>query len=112
MDVTVWMQRLVRPVLNDLFYCFYATYYFIALTLGIVLWVRDRPTARRFVFTLMVVYYVSYAGYFAIPALGPRFAQASLYTVSLTTTPIARTINDTSTASRRRSSTSSRRATR
>jgi membrane-associated phospholipid phosphatase len=94
-DVTVWMQRLVHPVLSDLFYSFYATYYFIALTLGLVLWLHDRPTARRFVFTLMVVYYVSYAGYFLIPALGPRFAQASLYTVSLTTTPIARTINDT-----------------
>ncbi len=94
-DVTVWMQRLVHPVLNDLFYSFYATYYFIALTLGLVLWLHDRPTARRYVFTLMVVYYVSYAGYFLIPALGPRFAQAGQYTVSLTTTPIARTINDT-----------------
>lgn len=94
-DVTVWMQRLVHPVLNDIFYSSYATYYFIALTLGLVLWLHDRSTARRYVFTLVVVYYVSYAGYFLIPALGPRFAQASEYTVSLTTTPIARTINDT-----------------
>jgi membrane-associated phospholipid phosphatase len=94
-DVTIWMQRLVRPYLNDLFYVFYSTYYFIALTLGVVLWIRDRATARRFIFTLMVVYYVSYAGYFAIPALGPRFAQASEYTVSLVTTPISRFINDT-----------------
>jgi membrane-associated phospholipid phosphatase len=94
-DVTVWAQRLVRPILNDIFYSFYSTYYFIALTLGLVLWVRDRPTARRFVFTLMIVYYVSWTGYFIIPALGPRFAQAAQYTVSLTTTPIARMINDT-----------------
>ncbi len=94
-DVTVWMQRLVHPRLNDLLYIFYATYYFISLTLGTILWLRDRSTARRFVFTLMAVYYVSYAGYFAVPALGPRFAQASQYTISLTTTPIARTINDT-----------------
>jgi membrane-associated phospholipid phosphatase len=94
-DVTVWLQRLVRPHLNDLFYVFYSTYYFIALTLGLVLWIRDRATARRFVFTLMVVYYVSWAGYFCIPALGPRFAQAAAYTVSLTTTPISRFINDT-----------------
>jgi membrane-associated phospholipid phosphatase len=94
-DVTVWMQRFVRPMLNDLFYSFYATYYFIALTLGLVLWLHDRSTARRYVFTLMVVYYMSYAGYFTIPALGPRFAQASEYTVSLTTTPIAQKINDT-----------------
>ena len=94
-DVTVWLQRIVHPRLNDIFYAFYATYYFIALTLGLVLWARDRAAARRFIFTLMVVYYVSYAGYFAIPALGPRFAQASEYSISLTTTPVARAINDT-----------------
>ncbi len=94
-DVTIWMQRLVRPLLSDLFYTFYASYYFIALSLGLVLWVRDRAAARRFIFTLMVVYYVSYAGYFAIPALGPRFTQASQYTISLVTTPVARAINDT-----------------
>src|SRR5262245_46280958 len=94
-DVTVWAQRLVRPWLNDLLFGFYSTYYFISLTLGLVLWLRDRAAARRFVFTLMVVYYVSWTGYFIIPALGPRFAQAAEYTVSITTTPIARTINDT-----------------
>ena len=94
-DVTVWMEQFSRPRLNDLLYIFYATYYFIALIPGLVLWFRDRTAARRFVFTLMLVYYVSYAGYFTIPALGPRFAQADLYTKSLTETPIARMINDT-----------------
>jgi len=93
-DVTVWMQRLVHPRLNDLFYLLYATYYFFALTLGLILWARDRAMARRFIFTLMVCYYISYAGYFLIPALGPRFAQASEYTVSLLTTPMSRTIAD------------------
>ena len=94
-DVTVWAQRLVRPWLNDLFYGFYSTSYFISLTHCLVLWLRNRATARRFVFTLMVVYYVSWTGYFIIPALGPRFVQVAEYTVSITTTPIARTINDT-----------------
>jgi membrane-associated phospholipid phosphatase len=93
-DVTVWMERFVRPWLNDVFYIFYATYYFIALALGLILWFRDRNAGRRLVFTLMVVYYVSYAGYFTIPAVGPRFAQASEYSVSLTMTPISRAIND------------------
>ena len=66
-----------------------------AASLGLALWLRNRAAARPFVFTLMVVYYVSWTGYFIIPALGPRFAQAAEYAVSLTTTPIARTINDT-----------------
>jgi membrane-associated phospholipid phosphatase len=94
-DVTVWMEQFARPRLNDALYVFYATYYFIALVPGLILWFRDRAAARRFVFTLMLVYYVSYAGYFTIPALGPRFAQADLYTKSLTETPVARFINDT-----------------
>jgi membrane-associated phospholipid phosphatase len=94
-DVTVWMEQFTRPWLNDLLYTFYATYYFIALIPGLILWFRDRAAARRFVFTLMLVYYVSYAGYFTIPALGPRFAQADLYMKSLTETPISRVINDT-----------------
>jgi membrane-associated phospholipid phosphatase len=94
-DVTVWLQRFVHPFLNDLFFVFYSTYYFIALSLALVLWLQDRPAMRRYVFTLMVCYYVSYAGYFTIPAVGPRFAQADAYTVSLTTTPVSQTISDT-----------------
>jgi membrane-associated phospholipid phosphatase len=94
-DVTVWMEKFTSPRLNDVLYIFYATYYFIALIPCLVLWHRDRATARRFVFTLMLVYYVSYAGYFTIPALGPRFAQADLYARSITETPISRVINDT-----------------
>jgi membrane-associated phospholipid phosphatase len=94
-DVTVWMEQFTRPWLNDALFIFYATYYFVALIPGIILWFRDRATARRFVFTLMLVYYVSYAGYFTIPALGPRFAQADLFTKSITETPVSRVINDT-----------------
>ena len=41
------------------------------------------PTARRFVFTLMVVYYVSYAGYFADPGARPPLRAGLQYTVSL-----------------------------
>jgi membrane-associated phospholipid phosphatase len=94
-DVTVWLQRIVHPRLNDIFFLFYATYYFLAISLGLILWGRDRATARRYVFTLVLCYYVSYAGYFTIPALGPRFAQAGEYTVSLTTSPLSKAIADT-----------------
>lgn len=94
-DVTVWAQRFVRPTLSDTLFVFYATYYFLALILGFILWRKDHATARRYIFTLMVCYYVSYAGYFLLPALGPRFAQAHEYTVSIVTSPVSRTISDT-----------------
>ena len=91
-DVTVWLQRFVRPLWNDLFAIFYATYYFFALALGFALWRKSAEAARRFIFTISFCYYVSYAGYFTIPALGPRVALAGRHTISVTSTPVARSI--------------------
>jgi len=94
-DVTVWLQRLVRPALTNLFYLSYTTYYFISLALGIVLWRRSSRDLERFIFTLTLCYYVSYAGYFALPALGPRFALAEKHTVVLETTALSAAIEHT-----------------
>ena len=94
-DVTVWLERFARPWLTNVFYVAYTTYYFISLTLGFVLWSRDVPALRRYIFTLTLCYYVSYAGYFAVPALGPRFALASRQTVLLESTPVAAAIAQT-----------------
>lgn len=96
-DVTVWMQRFVATLWNDVFALCYASYYFFALTLGAALWRRSPEAARRFIFTISFCYYVSYAGYFTVPALGPRFALAGSHTVAIDSTPlslaIGRTIN-------------------
>jgi membrane-associated phospholipid phosphatase len=94
-DVTVWLERFTRPVLNDFFFLSYTTYYFLALGLGILLYLRELSVLRRYIFTLTFCYLVSYAGYFALPALGPRYALADKQSVSLETTPIARTIAET-----------------
>ena len=94
-DVTVWLQRLATPFWNDFFYLSYTTYYLLALSLGIVLCLRDKTALRRYIFTLTFCYLVSYAGYFALPALGQRYALADSHTVSLETTPISQTIAKT-----------------
>jgi membrane-associated phospholipid phosphatase len=94
-DVTVWLQRFVNPALTTLFYLSYTTYYFIALALGFVLLRRSTEDLQRFLFTVTLCYYVSYAGYFALPALGPRYALAESHTVVLETTRIAATIERT-----------------
>jgi membrane-associated phospholipid phosphatase len=94
-DATVWLQRFLRPALTDFFFVSYLTYYFIAIALGAVLWRRSPPTARRFIFTLTLAYVVSYAGYFVVPAFGPRVALASSHTVALETTTVSRTISST-----------------
>jgi membrane-associated phospholipid phosphatase len=94
-DVTVWLERFVRPWLTDLFYVCYASYYFFALALGAVLWRRGRPVTRRYIFTLTVCYFTSYVGYFLVPALGPRFALASRQSIALETTALSRAISTT-----------------
>jgi membrane-associated phospholipid phosphatase len=94
-DVTVWLERFARPALNDFFFLSYTTYYFLALSLGLLLSTRDLPALRRYIFTLTFCYLVSYAGYFALPALGPRYALGDKQTVSLETTRISRAIAET-----------------
>jgi len=94
-DVTVLLQPYVRPVLAAFFYVAYSTYYFLPIVLGAALWRKSRPEARRFIFTLSVCFYVSYAGYFTVPAYGPRTALADLHTVPLDTHPVANAINRT-----------------
>lgn len=94
-DPTVWLQRFVRPGVTDLFFLAYLTYYFIAIALGAVLWRRSQSVARRFIFTLTVSYLLSYAGYFLVPALGPRVSLASRHTVPLETTAISRAVSAT-----------------
>jgi membrane-associated phospholipid phosphatase len=94
-DPTVWLQRFLRPALTDFFFVSYLSYYFIAIALGIVIWRRNTSVARRFIFTLTLAYVLSYAGYFAVPALGPRVALASRHTVPLETTAVSRAISST-----------------
>ena len=63
-----------------------------------MLWRRSKANLRRFIFTLTLCYYVSYAGYFLVPALGPRIALAGRHAVVLESTAlsaaIARTLNE------------------
>ena len=94
-DVTVMLERYVTPLWATFFYVAYSTYYFLPIVLGGFLWHASAESARRFIFTLTVAFYVSYAGDFTIPAFGPRTAQAELYTVPLATTSVARAIDRT-----------------
>lgn len=94
-DPTVWLERFLRPALTDLFFVAYLTYYFIAIALGAVLWRKSPSVARRYIFTLTVAYLLSYTGYFAVPALGPRVSLAAHHTARLETTAISRTISAT-----------------
>ena len=73
-DPTVWLERLTWPLPTELFQLSYITYYFLPLVLGVVLWRKGwTEKFHFFVFVIVIGFYLSYLGYIAVPALGPRF---------------------------------------
>lgn len=92
---TIWLERFVTPWLNDAMHLAYCTYYVFPLVVCVAMWRRSPDLARKFIFTVALAFYVSYVGYFLVPARGPRTAQADQYTVSTRTTPISIAIYDT-----------------
>ena len=94
-DITVLLQPLVSPALATFFYVAYSTYYVLPIVLGAFLWSHDLAAARRYIFTLTMCFYVSYAGYFTIPAYGPRTALFDRNAVPLDSAPVARAISRT-----------------
>jgi membrane-associated phospholipid phosphatase len=74
MHPTVWLERFTWPPLTEVLQLTYSTYYFLPIILGVILWNNDRPEKFHFfVFVLVLGFYLSYLGYIAVPAIGPRF---------------------------------------
>ncbi|RPI99433.1 MAG: phosphatase PAP2 family protein [Deltaproteobacteria bacterium] len=82
-DPTIWMQHWIVPWLTDLLSLAYLSYYFLPFTLVLVLYIKNRPGLYPAIFVLTLGYYVSFIGYILFPAVGPRYAMTSLYTVPL-----------------------------
>lgn len=93
---TVWMERLISPLLTTLLQFAYTSYYFIPLSLGIVLIARGRFGAfEEVLFGILLCFYLSYIGYLLVPAIGPRFTLSHLQTGDLQVSPFIATIQET-----------------
>jgi membrane-associated phospholipid phosphatase len=81
-DPTVALEKIATPLLSDVLTLFYALYYFHPIVLGTLVFLDDRgrpAPARdfnRYAFVIVFVFYVSYACYFLVPAIGPRYTLA------------------------------------
>ena len=76
---TVWLERLTWPPLSEVLQLTYSSYYFLPLVLGVVLWRKGWFEKFDFwVFIVVLGFYVSYLGYIAVPAVGPRFLPSIL----------------------------------
>lgn len=76
---TVMLERIMSPLLTDILQAAYSSYYFLPVTLGIVLNLRgDDKAFDRSLFLIMLCFYLSYIGYLLMPAIGPRFTMNHL----------------------------------
>jgi membrane-associated phospholipid phosphatase len=75
-DVTVWFDQFSHPLLTEILQLAYASYYLLPFVLAIDLYRKRRMKAFKMVFLfVMLGFYLSYFGYVAVPAIGPRFTQ-------------------------------------
>ena len=81
---TVMAEKLMNPLLTDIMQLAYSSYYFLPITLGVALKIKGRNSAfDRSLFLIMLCFYLSYAGYMLMPALGPRFTIGHLQNTDL-----------------------------
>ena len=92
---TVWLERLSTPLITSVLQLAYISYYFIPLSLGVVLIARGRfGEFEEVLFGILLCFYLSYLGYLLVPAIGPRFALSHLQSGDLQTSPLIRSIQD------------------
>ena len=81
---TVWFERVTLPLLTEYFQWIYTTFYFLPLIMGYILYRKDDLSHfHLFVFLMVYGFYISYVGYFLVPAVGPRFTLVDLQSFPL-----------------------------
>ncbi len=80
---TQWAAQFANPVLTEIFQIAYFSYYILFIMLGIEIY-RRLPLAEfdRSAFFIVYGFYLSYLGYFLLPAVGPRFTLHNFYAIN------------------------------
>jgi membrane-associated phospholipid phosphatase len=76
---TVMLEKIMSPLLTDILQVAYTSYYFLPITLGVVLMIKkENRSFEHSLFMIMLCFYLSYIGYMVTPALGPRYTMHHL----------------------------------
>jgi membrane-associated phospholipid phosphatase len=71
---TQWLMHIAHPVLTEILQVAYTIFYILFLAAGFELYRRkERAVFHFYMFTCVYGFYLSYLGYFTLPAVGPRF---------------------------------------
>jgi membrane-associated phospholipid phosphatase len=81
-DAAVLLAPLVRPWLTELLQAAYTCFYALMVAVGVELYLdHDRRRFHFYAFACAVGFFASFAGYLAVPAVGPRFTLFDVWTV-------------------------------
>ncbi len=73
-DPTRWLEQWANPVVTEILQISYTSYYFILLSVFTELYLEKRRAEFLSAgFFIVYGFYLSYVGYFLLPAVGPRF---------------------------------------
>jgi membrane-associated phospholipid phosphatase len=73
-DPTHWVMQFSSPWLTEILQIAYTLFYALFLLIGVELYRRNnKDQFHFFMFTCVYGFYLSYIGYFFLPAVGPRF---------------------------------------
>lgn len=73
-DPTHWLMNFSSPVVTEVLQIAYTLFYLMFVLVGLELYrAEDKKMFHYFMFTCVYGFYLSYAGYFFLPAIGPRF---------------------------------------
>jgi len=81
-DPTYFLYNFANPYLTELLQIVYGSFFFLPIILGIDIMINKNAEYFRYMtFTIILGFFLSYIGYFIVPAVGPRF---TLHDFSLT----------------------------
>lgn len=93
---TLLAEHFINSSLTTVLQFAYISYYPMAIVLGIVFLIKGkRAEFDEAVFGILLCFYLSYVGYFLVPAVGPRFTLSHLQTMDLQASPLVMSIQET-----------------
>jgi membrane-associated phospholipid phosphatase len=83
-DPTILLEKFTYPILTEMFQIIYASFYFLPLSLCLILYRKEIPVKFHCAAsTILMGFYLSFIGYYLSPAIGPRFTLANQQTFPL-----------------------------
>jgi len=83
-DVTVELYKIANPILTEILQISYGTFFFLPIIISVELLRKKRVEDFSFsAFCILLGFYLSFIGYFLVPAIGPRFHLHDFFTINL-----------------------------